>query len=118
MVFTGLAPATTYTFTVTNSQSCPSLPSGPVAIQAQTVIPTAPVIGPIKQPTCNDPTVSVALSGLPSSGTWTINSNPAGITLTGTGQTTTITTGLTPGTTYTFTVTHLGCTSVSFITMR
>jgi hypothetical protein len=112
ITFTGLTPGTTYTFSVTNSQGCTSSPSGNVVIQAQTVIPSAPVIGTIKQPTCSDPTVSVVLNGLPSSGSWTVNSNPAGITQSGSNTpTTTITTGLIPGTTYTFTVTSQGCTS-------
>ncbi|MEI7492236.1 MAG: T9SS type A sorting domain-containing protein [Bacteroidota bacterium] len=71
-------------------------------------LPAAPVIGQITQPTCTVPGGSVALSGLPSSGTWTVN--PGGYT--GTGTTATVT-GLSPGS-YNFTVTDgtSGCTSL------
>ena len=66
----------------------------------------APTVGTITQPTCTLPTGSVALSGLPASGSWTIN--PGNIV--GSGTTKNIT-GLAPGT-YTFTVTIArGCTS-------
>jgi hypothetical protein len=61
---------------------------------------TAPVIGTITQPTCSVATGSVALSGLPASGTWTVTASPGGTTTTGTGTTTTFS-GLTAGTTYT-----------------
>jgi gliding motility-associated-like protein len=72
--------------------------------------PTAPVIGTIVQPTCDVPTGSVALSGLPSTGTWTITSNPGGVETTGMGIST-ILSGLSPGT-YTFTVSNsAGCIS-------
>lgn len=67
----------------------------------------APVVETITQPTATTPTGSVELSGLPIIGTWTLN--PVGIT--GSGTTTTVT-GLTPGTTYNFTVTNSsGCIS-------
>ncbi len=103
----GLAPGT-YNFTVTDGTTgCTSGPSTDVVINPQPATPTAPVIGTITQPTCTLATGSVALEGLPSSGTWTIN--PGGIS--GTGSTTTIS-GLAPGT-YNFTVTDgtTGCTS-------
>ena len=64
--------------------------------------PTAPTVGTITQPTCKTTTGSVALSGLPSTGTWTITRTPGGTQSTGTGTSTTIT-GISPGT-YTFTV--------------
>ncbi|NRT16275.1 hypothetical protein HNP99_002639 [Flavobacterium sp. 28A] len=67
-----------------------------------------PTIGIITQPTCAAPTGSVVLSGLPATGNWTIN--PGAIT--GTGATTTVS-GLTAGTTYTFTVSNGSCTSGS-----
>lgn len=66
-----------------------------------------PIIGTITQATTNNPTGSVVLSGLPSSGSWVIN--PGNIS--GTGTTTTIT-GLNTSATYNFTVTNsTGCTS-------
>lgn len=64
--------------------------------------PSTPVIGTITQPTCTIGTGSIALSGLPSSGNWTLTRQPGNVTTTGTGTTTTIT-GLNPGT-YSFTV--------------
>ncbi len=69
--------------------------------------PPPPVVGTITQPTCTLATGSVDLSGLPSTGTWTIN--PGGII--GTGSSTTIS-GLMPGTYY-FTVIdgNTGCES-------
>jgi hypothetical protein len=67
-----------------------------------TTIP-APTIGTITQPTCKVPTGSVALGGLPSSGTWTVTRSPGGTTTTGSGTSTTVS-GLPQGT-YTFTVT-------------
>jgi gliding motility-associated-like protein len=73
-------------------------------------IPAAPVVGTITRPTCALASGSVVLSGLPSTGTWTITRNPGGITTTGTGTSVTIS-GLLAGT-YTFTVTSsAGCTS-------
>ncbi len=64
------------------------------------------------QPTCAVPTGSVVLSGLPSSGTWTLTRNPGAVTSTGTGTSTTVS-NLDPGT-YTFTVTDAsGCVSLA-----
>jgi len=101
----------TYTFTVTNSSGCTSTASAPVVIGAQPQTPTAPVIGNITHPTCEVSTGSVALSGLPASGTWTLTRFPDNMTFTGTGTTSTVS-GLAAGTTYFFTVTNsLGCTS-------
>jgi hypothetical protein len=65
------------------------------------LVPSAPKVGTITQPTYELPTGSVELTGLPD-GTWTIN--PGNIT--GTGAAHTIT-GLVPGT-YSFTVTNAG----------
>lgn len=74
--------------------------------------PTAPVVGTITQPTCTSSTGSVVLSGLPSTGTWTLKRTPGNVTTTGTGASFTLT-GLAAGT-YTFTVTNsTGCTSGS-----
>ncbi|RYE20200.1 MAG: hypothetical protein EOP51_18355, partial [Sphingobacteriales bacterium] len=72
---------------------------------------TTPVVGLITQPTDAVPTGSVAFSGLPSTGTWTLTSSK-GATKTGTGTTTTFT-GLAQGT-HTFTVTNSGgCVSTA-----
>lgn len=74
---------------------------------------SAPIVGTITQPTCATPTGSVILSGLPSSGSWTITRTPGGTTYTGSGTSYTVT-GLPAGTTYTFTVTDASnCTSPS-----
>ena len=70
---------------------------------------TAPVVGAITHPTCTTPTGSVVLSGLPTTGTWTLTRTPGAVTTTGTGVSTTVT-GIPPGT-YTYTVTLAGTTS-------
>lgn len=109
--FTGLTPSVNYTFTVTNEGGCTSVASAAAAISAIPSNPSAPVIGSISQPSCVAPTGSVNLSGLPSSGTWTVTASPGGATQSGTGTTATFT-GLNPGNTYTFTVTNSsGCVS-------
>ena len=77
---------------------------------------TPPIIGTITQPTCALATGSVALSGLPSSGTWTITATPAtsGLTgLTGTNVDNTSIGGLTANTSYTFIVSNGTCSSVA-----
>ncbi|MGL2987211.1 beta strand repeat-containing protein, partial [Flavobacterium sp. RSSA_27] len=74
--------------------------------------PTAPTVGTIINPTCVVSTGSVELTGLPSTGTWTLTRMPGSVTSTGTGTSVTIS-GLNPGT-YTYTVTNsFGCTSVA-----
>jgi hypothetical protein len=99
--------AATYNFTVTSAAGCISDLSVNVVINAAPSSPTAPLVGTITQPTCSVTTGSVALSGLPSSGTWTLN--PGAIT--GSGTSTTVS-GLAAGT-YNFTVTNAaGCTSL------
>ncbi|MDP4867087.1 MAG: gliding motility-associated C-terminal domain-containing protein [Crocinitomicaceae bacterium] len=110
--FVGLNPATNYSFIVTNTGGCSSVPSANALINSIPSNPTAPAIGAITQPSCLTPTGSVILSGLPSTGTWTITSSPGGLTQTGTGTSYTFT-GLASNTTYTFSVTNsAGCTSV------
>lgn len=100
----------TYTFTVSNSAGCSSLPSAQVVINAQPAIAAAPLAGTIVQPTCTVATGSAELTGLPSSGTWTLIRYPGTISTTGTGATTTIT--ALPTGTYNFTVAGQGgCTS-------
>jgi gliding motility-associated-like protein len=103
--------AGTYNFAVRNEEGCTSVVSGNAVINPQPVTPSAPVVGTITHPTLTVTTGSVALSGLPSSGTWTLTRLPENVILTGTGTTRTVT-GLDPGT-YTFTVANAaGCTSL------
>jgi gliding motility-associated-like protein len=74
--------------------------------------PAAPVVGLITQPSCAPSTGSVELSGLPSSGNWTLTRTPGAVLTAGTGTNTTIS-NLATGT-YTFTVTNAaGCISPS-----
>ncbi|WP_300977570.1 GEVED domain-containing protein, partial [Flavobacterium sp.] len=77
------------------------------------VDPKTPIIGTITQPTCALATGSVALSGLPSSGAWTITATPSTSGLTGLGGTggSTIVGGLTANTSYTFVVSNGTCSS-------
>ena len=99
------AGSVTLTYTRT-SDGCSN--TRPFTVNAN---PTAPVVGTITQPTCTTPTGSVVLSGLPSTGSWTITRTPGGTTYTGTGTSFTIT-GLPVSTTYTFAVTNSNtCTS-------
>ena len=90
-------------------------PQGCVAAKATYTLtvnanPSAPVVGLITKPTCSLATGSVVLSGLPSTGTWTLTRSPGGVITTGTGTSITIS-GLVAGT-YTFTVTNaVLCTS-------
>lgn len=105
-------PAGTYTFTVKNSAGCISSTSSGVVINPQPPIPSTPVVGTITQPDCSNATGTVVLSGLPSTGTWTLTRNPGGVTLTGTGTGRTIT-GLSAGT-YTYVVKNAsGCISAT-----
>ena len=110
--FTGLSANTNYTFTVTNTTtSCTSTPSGTAAISLYS--PTAPIVGAITQPTCSVSTATVALSGLPASGTWTVTSSPGGQTITNTGTSANFS-NLPAGTTYTFVVAdNAGCLSAA-----
>jgi len=103
--------SSTYSFTVQDASGCVSTASSNATVNAQPATPTAPVVGTITQPDCASPTGSVALSGLPSSGSWTLTSNPGSLTQNGSGTSATFT-GLLPATTYTFTVTNAaGCQS-------
>ncbi len=108
---TSLTPSTTYNFTVANAAGCVSPASGNVVVNAQPSAPAAPVVGTVTQPTCAVVTGTVALSGLPATGTWTITRTPGGTTYTGSGTTYTLS-GLPAGNTYTFTVSSVpGCVS-------
>jgi hypothetical protein len=107
---TGLGEGT-YTFTVTNNSGEVSVASGDVVINAQPTTPEIPEVVSITEPNCSVTTGSVALSGLPSTGTWTLITNPGATTTTGTGTNTNIT-GLSIGQAYTFNVINsVGCTS-------
>lgn len=104
----------TYSFIVTDDGSgCASPTSLSATIDPQPSPVSPPIVGTVTQPDCSIPTGSVELSGLPS-GAWTLDVSPSGSTATGSG-TNTIFLGLTPGTSYTFTVTDnvSGCTSVA-----
>lgn len=73
-------------------------------------VPSPPIIDTITQPDCTLATGSVILSGLPSSGTWTLTRNGTSTaTTSGTGTSTTIL-GLSAGT-YTFAVSNGTCFS-------
>lgn len=110
-IITGLPPGS-YTFIVTDSQGCTSNPSSNAVINTQPVSPTTPVIGTISQPTCTVSTGSVILSGLPSSGTWTLLRSPGNISVGGSGLTATV--NNLPAGTFTFTVTNsAGCSSAA-----
>ena len=107
--FTNLRAGVTYTFKVTNYAGCVSPSSGPVIIQSQPTIPSAPLIGTITAPTCSVATGSVVLNGLPAAG-WTLTRYSDGVIVSGSGASTTIS-NLNPGT-YFFVVANLaGCTS-------
>ncbi len=73
-------------------------------IIASATKPSAPAVGAITQPTCTVSTGSVVLSGLPSTGTWTLTRLPDNVTFVSSGTSTTAT-GLSVGT-YTYTVTN------------
>ncbi|MFI0490020.1 hypothetical protein [Flavobacterium sp.] len=104
-----------YTNTATVTGDIPDAdPSNNSASVTPTCIdPPAPILGTITQPTCKTALASIALSGLPSTGSWTVLISPtvAGATGTiGTGTTTTI--GALPAGSYTFMVTNsFSCTS-------
>ncbi len=83
-VITGLPPGL-FNFAVTNSAGCISELSANVTIPDPPPVPTAPVIGNIVQPTSILPTGSVTLTGLPSSGAWTVIRSPGDILKTGSG---------------------------------
>ncbi|MBB3842153.1 hypothetical protein FHS57_006184 [Runella defluvii] len=99
-----------YNVTAKNTTTGCISPSLALTVNAVPSVPAQPTVGTLTQPTCALATGSVELSGLPSSGTWTLTRNPGSVTSTGTGGTTTVS-GLVSGI-YTFTVTNdVGCTS-------
>jgi hypothetical protein len=78
-----------YTFTVSYG-SCSTATTDAVVINAYSTSIPAPVIGAITAADCNG-TGSVALSGLPATGTWTLTRTPDNVITTGTGATAVIT---------------------------
>ncbi len=102
---TGLTTGT-YRYTVTNAVGCTSPASVDVVINVNPVVPSAPTINSISQPTCAVATGSLILDGLPA-GNWIIN--PGAIA--GSGSIVTIS-NLIAGT-YNYTVTNsVGCISL------
>jgi gliding motility-associated-like protein len=111
VTLSGIASGT-YNYTVTNSEGCISEPSPDIVIPEQIGKLMPPVIDTINQPDCLTPTGSVVLTGLPSSGTWTLTRTPGDVLSSGTGPGATIS-ELSPGT-YSFTVSDsAGCISAS-----
>jgi gliding motility-associated-like protein len=111
VTFTGLAPGTNYTFTVTNNDGCTSVVSASVTINTVPGAPTAPTAGTVTQPTCAVPTGTIEVaSPLGAQYTYSIDGS--------TFQAGTTFSGLAPGT-YTITVLDntSGCSSVSVSTV-
>lgn len=109
IIVSDLAPGT-YNFMVTVAGGCSSAESSAVVINPVPPMPSAPVVGPITDPSCTLSTGSVILSGLPSTGTWTLIRSPGIITTKGAGLLTEVK-DLPPGT-YNFAVENVnGCLS-------
>lgn len=97
------------TFTTNNPVGSPCVAATATYSLAVVAIPSAPVPGTVTQPTCTVSTGSVVISGLPSTGTWTLTRNPGNVSMSGSGQSVTIQ-NLAAGT-YTFVVSSFGCVS-------
>ncbi|OWP83781.1 hypothetical protein BWK59_08650, partial [Flavobacterium davisii] len=103
-IFSGLTGNNTYTFTVTNSNSCTSAVSTQVTINAQPATPNAPLAGAVTQPTCTNASGSFQIVGYNTTSLYTFN--PAVLNISATGIVTA------NAGTYTFTETNaVGCTS-------
>jgi gliding motility-associated-like protein len=97
-----------YKYRAVVSNTCSSISSNAATLTVNS-LPSAPTVGAISQPSCASATGSVELNGLPS-GNWIISPS-SGSSVSSSGSNYTFT-GLTPLTTYTFTVTNsLTCTS-------
>ena len=107
-VFSSVA-AGNYSLTAKNVGGCISSAAA-ITLNAQPTTPTAPGATVSAQPTCTIATGTVALIGLPASGSWTVTTT-GGATLSGYGGTANFT-NLAAGT-YTFTVSNGSCTSVA-----
>jgi hypothetical protein len=101
-----------YTYSIPLTGGCTDTENATGTITVN-LLPSAPTIESITQPTCTTTTASIVLTDLPSSGTWTLARSGSSIaSTTGTGTSTTIS-GLEEGS-YTFTVTNeIGYTSVA-----
>ena len=98
----------TYMVTGTNKAGISEMKGS--AIITENLAPAAPVPGTITHPTCELPTGSMIINGLPAEGTWTLFRDPGNVSTVGTGTSTNVS-GLAPGT-YSFKVTNsFGCTS-------
>lgn len=97
------------TFTTNNPVGSPCVSATATYSLAVVAVPPAPVPGTVTQPGCLVPTGSVVLSGLPSTGSWTVTRSPGNVSISGTGQTVTVQ-SLAAGS-YTFTVSSFGCVS-------
>ncbi len=99
------------TVTMTSNETCTSAIqtiSNGITIHVQQILP--PVVIAITQPVCNSETGSITLSGLPETGIWFLTRSPDGTISKGTG-TSSVITGLAPGT-YAYSVTNdKNCTS-------
>jgi gliding motility-associated-like protein len=107
IMITGLTNAT-YKFTVTDASGCTSVASSDVVIFPVQGAPSAPILVTLRQPTCATATGSIALNGLPETGTWTIN--PGAIS----GSSSSIIISELAAGTYNYTVSNAdGCTSLA-----
>ena len=104
-------PPGIYNFSVTNADLCTSITSANVVISNPPAVPTPPVAGSIVQPTCTVPAGRVELTGLPSTGTWTLTRAPDEVNSSGTG-TSTIVTDLSQGIYFFTVINSVGCISL------
>jgi gliding motility-associated-like protein len=92
----------TITVTTNNPQGSPCRTDRETYVLTISSTISVPVIETVIQPTCTVSTGSVGLTGLPSSGTWTVTVSPGGMTQEGTGSFATI--SHLPSGAYTFSV--------------